>query len=365
MNYKIFKNKKGASITEYGILAGLVAVTTITSAFYLGRDVSEPFDTAAQTLISAQESTQEETTEITSPPSIVNESERNCITEQIGYDDFQESDGGRSSYTFPGDCLLITEDGDVTFHTMDSIHPGKDFYVRVNTSPSSEVSSISFEGGPSHTILVEQGPISLAFVDTTGDVHLPGVDTQRDFMRIVGQRGFITTAIDGSQMSFDMLYVHPDSIMSGPSSDINFHFADQTLTSSQLKPIIYEKMTTPGNDSIDGTDTSDVIYLDEGGMDNLNLYSGDNSVYWSSGSFDIRPSVNDSEDTLYIPNVSINNATPSLDGFDYLLTLDDGRTARLLFADLYADNRKGIDKIVFSLDNVEVTDLKNYFNPDL
>lgn len=367
MKNHFIKQNKAASVTEYGILAGLVGVVAITSLVYLGSDVSNSFETASDSLISARNTQAVEADNNEAPAqeesALVDESLLNCVTDEAGYDSFQENDGGRGSYTFPGDCLLVTTDGDVTFVTLDSLHPGQDFYARINTSPAAETSSLSFTGGGNHTVLVEQGPVSVDFPDSTGQVHLPGVDTQRDFMRMVGQRGFITTAVDGSQMSFDMLYVDPATGLVGPSSDVTFHFADQTLTSSQLKSVVFEKMTTSGNDAIDGTDTVDVIYLNEGGMDNLDLYGGDDEVHWTSGSFDIRSTIVESLDTLYVPNVSVNDVTTSVDGYDYLLTLPSGESARILFANITSGTKKGIDRIVFSDDTIDETEIDDFFIP--
>lgn len=50
---KLFKNEKGATAIEYGLIAALIAVAAITAMTSLGGELQETFDNTEQTLDTA------------------------------------------------------------------------------------------------------------------------------------------------------------------------------------------------------------------------------------------------------------------------------------------------------------------------
>jgi Flp pilus assembly pilin Flp len=358
------KSTKGATLTEYAVIIALMGIVAIVSLSLLGLEVLRSFTATEEQIADNVDGNGA----LPGPggggqgvvPTRPSENNRTCVVDAAGPDSMQEATG-RNAYTFPGDCLQITTDGDVAFSIYDDFHPGVAYHARIDVGPGS-FNSVGFNGGTGHTFVHERGDVYLAFPLSTGVVwadHTAWAGIRSEFL---GQRDVSLTFPDGSNLYLQGLYVDPASGMEPLGSDITVHFADRSVSSTALKPLVFAAVTTPGDDEIEGTDTDDVVILDEGGNDTLTLYGGLDTIQWRSGSVVINADVIADVDTLDMSDTPIGSVARAVVGMDYVVTAPGGRTARIAFGNISgASTSKGVDRIVFSDAVVETADLPAWF----
>lgn len=181
------RTTKGASFTEYAILLGLIGIVGIFAVFGLGQNVQSVFGNVANAVDTPNGPGNGNNgagpgggSAGVTPP---DESTLACITDEPGFDAMQENGG----YTFPGDCLLVTTDGDVSFLVDEAINGGGSYYVRVNDS-SGNFNDIAFVGGADHTVVHEAGNAFITFEGSNGQVWAQGISLAATEMAFSNQR---------------------------------------------------------------------------------------------------------------------------------------------------------------------------------
>lgn len=211
-------------------------------------------------------------------------------------------------------------------------------------------SIVSFSEGGAHQIVHQRGDVGIGFEGSQGDIWLTSIPSTAS-MVINNQRDVSITGADGSIVSLLGVWIDPSSGMTPMSGPLRVNFSDRQLSADQIKEVALEQATTSGDDNIEGTDTVDIVTLDEGGVDTLFLYGGDDIIFWSSGSVIVygQSSSNASNDTLMMSSVSSTDvASRGVNGIHFEFELFSGETFQIFAGSAFRDNRMGIDTIQFS-----------------
>lgn len=267
------RTKKGAGLVEYGLLAGLVVVASISVVSNLGGEVGSTFSTVSDKLetntfearvIAGLDRRPPSCEEGTSGSDIFgNEAfdTYDCVEMLAGNDQFQSSSAGLSGHVFPGE--------------------GSDYVRWGQLNPNM---SVTYESG--HDIyLLRGGTLNLPFdlSDATLSYNTVGGTSE----------AFSMTTPNGS-IEFPSSLAWTSSYLTAE----NFVFADQTLSAFEMASAIANAGATSGADTIYASNGAEEI-SPGAGDDWVSAGDSNDRIIYTSGNDTYRPGRH--EDVLVIP----------------------------------------------------------------
>lgn len=338
---------KGVSVTEYSIILGLLGVIAIGAVSLVGFETSETFEASNTALEGGVESRGNGNGNgggNGAQPRLPNENSRDCVTDVSGPDNFQEASGSKG-YTFPGDCLLVTTDGGVTFLGDNTLHAPVPYHVRLATSSAGD-NYVYVRGSIGSTILHQGGNATIITSAPSDHVWFEGKasgDFTANLMMPSAPRLVFT---NGDEVTLGGLF--GDAAMGPAPAEVGtLRFSDRTFTKQQLHDFIVERLDTPASETIFATDMADVIVLDGGGNDTVEPYFGNDTIRVRSAG-DKTIQISSGVDTLDLATIASGSVVRGKVGGNFVLTTPSG-TLTLTGGEILRAGTEGpIEAVVFS-----------------
>jgi Flp pilus assembly pilin Flp len=344
-------NTKGATITDYAILVALLSVVAIGALFFMGNRTEEAFSASNTAIETGVDSVGGGNGNGNGngnggggTPQLPNEANRACVTDATGLDNFQEASGSKG-YTFPGDCLLITNDGGATFLGDNTLHAPVAYHVRIATSAA----------GANHVFV--RASIGSTFLHQAGDATII-TTSPADHVWFEGKASTDFTANLMMPSAPRLIFTNGDEVILGglfgdaamgpaPAQVGTLRFTDRTFTKQELHDFIIGDLDTPSDETIFASDMVDTIVLDAGGTDVVEPYFGDDTIQVRSAG-DKTIQVSSGVDTLDLATVASTSVLRAKVGSAFVLTTPTG-TITLSGAEILRAGTEGpIERVVFS-----------------
>ena len=211
-----------------------------------------------------------------------------------------------------------------------------------------------FATGDGNDVINDTGPAG-GQIDTVifTDINLTDVDS------VVKSGGNVTLSFssgDSLTLQGQLSAVNAIFYNYAPRHTIEeFQFADgSTMTWSEFSDYVFQSITTDGNDLINGTDTSQTLFLSNGD-DELRGYDG-NDVFVRDASVTGDDIINErgiaTTDTLILNGVNASDITTSASGTNMVISFVTGSTGSVTLIDQF-----GIGSLSYSaIENIEFAD---------
>lgn len=240
---------KAATVTEYGILAGLLGAVAIGTVLYLGLETAETFEVANAGVEAGVARGNG------NGPGGGNNGNGNgnggpgCFADTAGSDAITFANLAAQGKT----CVDITTGGADTLNLSAANSP-----ITVNALPRPGASTLTVTGNAQGEIINVAGSNRQLFLNLgTGNasIHIPDYDLA-DFNFSREEGDFIFHSQDGT-VKIDVLGGMGPAYWS--ATNTTFHFADRTITSLDIYDMVMEMYLNNG--SVDGTFRDDIVEL--------------------------------------------------------------------------------------------------------
>jgi Flp pilus assembly pilin Flp len=254
---------RGAGLVEYGVVVGLVAVTTIGAVLATGEEVDAVFDTSggeleiARLMASAERRiTLRDGTRFPA---------QSCLTGTSSAETVNSGDGGAGDVN---DCYDMAGGGDSLY-----LNSGPDRNILTYVAPGANQ---TFLPGGNHLIMFGNGGTGRDQITfTSGAAHFNASQFALADLDITPQDERLRVETAGAGVDLLELFVEGAPVQ-------RFHFSDVTLNFAQMKDYAVSSQATIGNDTITGTALDDVI-APLAGSDTVIPFGGDDRIVYDQG----------------------------------------------------------------------------------